>query len=68
MGVLYVRGLEFGWFLTKPLIRPRSLVRVHPGMVVKQVFDLSLRESGKRFIISLKASSRYSDGYLVSCI
>ena len=28
---MYVRGLEFGWFLTKPLIRPRSLVRVHPG-------------------------------------
>ena len=35
-------------------------------MVVKQVFDLSLRESGKRFISSLKASSRYSEGYLSS--
>ncbi len=35
-------------------------------MVVKQVFDLSLRESGKRFISSLKASSRYSEGYLTS--
>ncbi len=31
-------------------------------MVVKQVFDLSLRESGKRFISSLKAS----EGYLAS--
>ena len=35
-------------------------------MVVKQVFDLSLRESGKRFISSLKASNRYSEGYLTS--
>ena len=35
-------------------------------MVVKQVFDHSLRESGKRFISSLKASSRYSEGYLAS--
>ena len=35
-------------------------------MVVKQVFDLSLRESGKRFITSLKASNRYSEGYLTS--
>ena len=35
-------------------------------MVVKQVFDLSLRESGKRFISSLKASNRYSEGYLAS--
>ena len=35
-------------------------------MVVKQVFDYSLRESGKRFINSLKASNRYSEGYLTS--
>ena len=35
-------------------------------MVVKQVFDLSLRESGRRFIASLKASNRYSEAYLAS--
>ena len=35
-------------------------------MVVKQVFDLSLRESGKRFIKSLRASNSYSEGYLAS--
>ena len=35
-------------------------------MVVKQVFDLSLRDSGKRFLSSLKASNRYSEGYLAS--
>ena len=35
-------------------------------MTVKQVFEHSLRESGKRFLSSLKASSRYSEGYLVS--
>ena len=35
-------------------------------MVVKQVFDLSLRESGKRFLSSLKASNRYFEGYLAS--
>ena len=35
-------------------------------MVVKQVFDLSLRAYGKRFLSSLKASNRYSDGYLAS--
>ncbi len=35
-------------------------------MSVKQVFDHSLRAYGKRFIISLKASNRYSDGYLDS--
>ena len=35
-------------------------------MVVKQVFDNSLREAGKRFISSLKASNRYSEGYLAS--
>ena len=35
-------------------------------MVVKQVFDHSLRAYGKRFISSLKASNRYSDGYLAS--
>ena len=35
-------------------------------MVVKQVFDLSLCESGKRFLSSLKASNRYSEGYLAS--
>ena len=35
-------------------------------MVVKQLYDLSLRESGKRFIASLKASNRYSKGYLAS--
>ena len=35
-------------------------------MVVKQVFDLSLRNSGKRFLSSLKASNRYSEGYLAS--
>ncbi len=35
-------------------------------MSVKQVFDHSLRDSGKRFITSLKASNRYSGGYLAS--
>ena len=35
-------------------------------MVVKQVFDLSLRSYGKRFLSSLKASNRYSEGYLAS--
>ena len=35
-------------------------------MVVKQVFDLSLRAYGKRFLSSLKASNRYSPGYLAS--
>ena len=35
-------------------------------MVVKQVFDLSLRNSGRRFLSSLKASNRYSEGYLAS--
>ncbi len=35
-------------------------------MVVKQVFDLSLRANGKRFLSSLKASNRYSEGYLAS--
>ena len=35
-------------------------------MTVKQVFDHSLRESGKRFLRSLKASNRYSEGYLAS--
>ncbi len=33
-------------------------------MVVKQVSDLSLREAGRGFIISLKASNRYSESYL----
>ena len=36
-------------------------------MVVKQVFDHSLRAYGKRFLSSLKASNRYSEGYL-SCL
>ena len=31
-------------------------------MVVKQVFDHSLRAHGKRFLSSLKASNRYSEG------
>ena len=35
-------------------------------MVVKQVFDHSLRAYCKRFIGSLKASNRYSEGYLAS--
>ena len=35
-------------------------------MAVKQVFDHSLRACGKRFLSSLKASNRYSDGYLAS--
>ena len=35
-------------------------------MVVKQVFDHSLRANGKRFLNSLKASNRYSEGYLAS--
>ena len=35
-------------------------------MVVKQVFDHSLRDSGKRFLRSLKAPNRYSEGYLAS--
>ena len=32
----------------------------------KQVFDHSLRACGKRFLSSLKASNRYSEGYLDS--
>ena len=35
-------------------------------MSVKQHFDLSLRANGKRFLSSLKASNRYSEGYLAS--
>ena len=35
-------------------------------MVVKQVFDHSLRAYGKWFLSSLKASNRYSEGYLAS--
>ena len=35
-------------------------------MVVKQVFDHSLRAYGKRFLSGLKASNRYSEGYLAS--
>lgn len=35
-------------------------------MSVKQVFDLSLRAIGKRFLSSLKASNRYSEDYLDS--
>ena len=35
-------------------------------MVVKHVFDHSLREAGKRLISNLKASNRYSEGYLAS--
>ena len=35
-------------------------------MSVKQVFDHSLRAYGKRFLRSLKASNRYSEGYLGS--
>ena len=35
-------------------------------MVVKQHFDHSLRAHGKRFLSSLKASNRYSEGYLAS--
>ena len=35
-------------------------------MVVKQHFDHSLRANGKRFFSSLKASNRYSEGYLAS--
>ena len=35
-------------------------------MVVKQVFDHSLREAGRGFIVSLKASNRYSASYLDS--
>ena len=35
-------------------------------MVVKQVFDLCLREAGKGFLVSLKASNRYSASYLGS--
>ena len=35
-------------------------------MSVKQVFDHSLRAYGKRFLSSLKASNRYSEGYLTS--
>ena len=33
-------------------------------MSLKQVFDHSLRAYGKRFLSSLKASNRYSEGYL----
>ena len=35
-------------------------------MVVKQVSDLSLRQVGKRFLTSLKASNHYTSGYLDS--
>ena len=35
-------------------------------MVVKQHFDHSLRANGKWFLSSLKASNRYSEGYLAS--
>ena len=35
-------------------------------MAVKQVLDPSLRAYGKRFLSSLKASNRYSEGYLGS--
>ena len=35
-------------------------------MVVKKVCDLSLREAGRGFIISLRASNRYSESYLDS--
>ena len=35
-------------------------------MVVKQVFGHSLRAYDKRFLSSLKASNRYSEGYLAS--
>ena len=35
-------------------------------MPVKQVFDLSIRATVKRFLSSLKASNRYSEGYLAS--
>ena len=35
-------------------------------MSVKLVFDHSLRANGKRFLSSLKASGRYSEGYLAS--
>ena len=35
-------------------------------MVVKQVSDLSLREAGRGFLISLKASGRYAESYLDS--
>ena len=35
-------------------------------MVVKQLSDLNLREVGKRFFTSLKASNHYSPGYLAS--
>ena len=35
-------------------------------MSVKHHFDLSLRSNGKRFLSSLKASNRYSEGYLAS--
>ena len=35
-------------------------------MVVKQVVDLCLREAGKGFLVSLKASNRYSASYLDS--
>ena len=35
-------------------------------MVVNQVLDHSLREVGRQFITSLKASNRYSESYLTS--
>ena len=35
-------------------------------MVLKQVSDLCLREAGRGFLISLKASTRYSASYLDS--
>ncbi len=35
-------------------------------MAVNQVSDTSLRESGKRFIASLKAPNRYPEAYLAS--
>ena len=35
-------------------------------MSVKQVSDLCLRETGKGFLVSLKASNRYSASFIAS--
>ena len=37
-------------------------------MAVERALDLSLRDSGKRLISSLKATDRYSKGYLETTV
>ena len=53
MGVLYVRGLEFGWFLTKPLIRLKSLVQANPGPLFRSLRYACLPSRGSETDILL---------------